>query len=51
MVTIFDDGEIVRTLVNPNREPTRKPRRPMARVRVKLHEEKADLTALHGVVT
>jgi hypothetical protein len=29
--TIFDDGEVVRTLVDPNKKPTRRPRRPIAR--------------------
>jgi len=32
--TIFDDGEVVRTLVDPNRKPTRRPRKPVARARV-----------------
>ena len=32
--TIFDDGEIVRTLVDPARKPTRQPRKPIARALV-----------------
>jgi len=32
--TIFDDGEIVRTLVDPTKKPTRRPRKPIARARV-----------------
>ena len=35
VLTTFDDGETVRTVVDPNKEPTRRPRRPIARVRVK----------------
>ena len=29
---IFDDGEVVRTLVDSDKKPTRRPRRPIARV-------------------
>jgi hypothetical protein len=32
--TIFDDGEIVRTLVDPTKKPVRRPRKPIARTRV-----------------
>jgi hypothetical protein len=32
--TIFDDGEIVRTLVDPTKKPARRPRKPLARTRV-----------------
>jgi len=32
--TIFDDGEIVRIVVDPNKKPTRRPRKPVARVRI-----------------
>ena len=35
VLTTFDDGEIVRTVVDPSKKPTRRPRRPMTRVRVK----------------
>ena len=38
--TVFDDGEIVRTLVDPNRKPTRRPRKPIARARVIDHTRK-----------
>jgi hypothetical protein len=30
--TIFDDGEVVRTLIDPNKKPKRRPRRPISRV-------------------
>jgi hypothetical protein len=30
--TIFDDGEVVRTLIDPNKKPTRRPRRSFSRV-------------------
>ena len=30
--TIFDDGEVVCTLIDPNKKPTRRPRRPISRV-------------------
>ena len=32
--TIFYDGEIVRTFVDPAKKPTRRPRRPMPRARI-----------------
>jgi hypothetical protein len=37
VVSTFADGEIVRTLVDPNKKPTRRPRRPMTRARIKDH--------------
>jgi hypothetical protein len=38
--TIFDDGEVVRTLVDPNKKPIRRPRKPVARVRVVVYTRK-----------
>jgi hypothetical protein len=35
VLTTFDNGNIVRTVVDPNKKQTRRPRRPMPRARVK----------------
>jgi hypothetical protein len=35
VITAFDDGEIVRTVVDPDQKPARRPRRPVSRARVK----------------
>jgi len=35
VLTTFDNGDIVRTVVDPNKKQTRRPRRPMPRARVK----------------
>jgi len=35
ILTTFDNGNIVRTVVDPNKKQTRRPRRPMPRARVK----------------
>jgi hypothetical protein len=35
VLTTFDDGEIVRTVVDPDKKPTRRPRRPMQRAGIK----------------
>ena len=35
VLTTFDNGNIVRTVVDPNKKQTRRPRRPMLRARVK----------------
>jgi hypothetical protein len=40
VLTTFDDGEIVRTVVDPNKKPTRRPRRPMRRARVIDHTKR-----------
>jgi hypothetical protein len=33
VITTFPDGEIVRTLVDPNKKPARRPRRPFTKVK------------------
>ena len=35
VLTTFDNGDIVRTVVDPNKKPARRPRRPMPRAMVK----------------
>ena len=35
VLTTFDNGDIVRTVVDPNKKPARRPGRPMPRARVK----------------
>ncbi len=37
VVSTFADGEIVRTLVDPHKKPTRRPRRSMTKARIKGH--------------
>jgi hypothetical protein len=34
LIATYADGEIVRTIVDPNRKPRRKPRKPFARATV-----------------